>query len=463
MVGTAVHARTLQRRLEQLVDVTWPSSPLPETARAVYLKAAASSDWPGLIALAKQQRRDARSALGLITRLQEKVRGTHRDIATHADDLLAGWVRPDRRADWPQVRAQLVATLKPQTGVAKAEALADDFGATTARAVKSRMEKPVADLDEFLANSAEQWRAALVGARLAEAIAALNTRRPRPLVPGPFGDDIVSPLAAELNDRLTQLCDTIGSSDRDAIRTNARSLADWARGTTLDDTVRRAVDLSVARRDVASRWTLGPAAQAAGELIRNLILAQAIGLTVEEAALLGGDNLDRWRAASALPLPNELGPGQDVTLAQLKSNPATFDGDDVFVSGVVGQVTIKHVRGKVLSTASLLDEDGLSLTVGIEHIKLDSGGLDEGAYATVAGRYVADDPVFNHTPILRVGRHSYEDEGEHSFLAAATHLTRWVVTPVPHGLRYVSSWERGLSGANNQLRYGTWLPFERRL
>lgn len=463
MVGTAVRARALQRRLEQLLDVTWPSSPLPATARAVYLKAAASSEWHGLIALAKQQRRDARSALGQITRLQEKVRRAHVDIATHADDLLASWVRPDRRADWPQVRAQLVATLEPQTGVAKAEALADGFGATTARAVRSRIEKPVADLDDFLADSAEQWRAALVGARLAEAIAALNTRRPRPLVPGPFGDDIVSPLAAELDDRMTQLRDAIASGDRDPIRTNARAMSDWARGPTLDDTVRRAVDLSVARRDVASRWTLGPAAQAAGELIRNLILSQAIGLTVEEAALLGGDQLDRWRAASGLQLPNELGPGQHVTLAQLNSNPAAFDGDDVLVSGVVGQVTIKHVSGKVLSSASLIDEDGLSLTVGIEHIKLDSGGLDEGAYATVAGRYVADDPVFNHTPILRVGRHSYVDEGEHSFLAAATHLTRSVVTPVPHGLRYTSSWERGLSGANNQLRYGTWLPFERSL
>lgn len=459
MVGTTVRARTLQRRLERLVDVTWPPSPLPQTARVVYLKVAASSDWPGLVTLAKQQRRDARSALGQLAKLQEKVRDTAADIETNADDLLATWVRPDHRPEWAQVRAQLVATLKPQTGAAKAAALADGVGATTARTLRSRMVKPVAELDEFLAESAEQWRAALVGARLAEAIAALNTRRPRPVGPGPHADD----LTADLDHRLTQLRDTIATGDRDATGANAGALADWARGPVLDEAVRRAVDLSVARRDAASRWTLGPAAQAVGELIRTLFLAQAIGLTVEGAARVGGDQLDRWRAVSGLPLPNELGPGQHVTIAQLAAGPAAFDGKEVIVAGVVGQVTIKHLHRKVLSSVSLLDPNGASLKVGLEHIKLDSGGLDEGAYATVAGRFVADDPVFDHQPTLRIGRHSYEAEGQHSFLAAATHLTQSVVTPVPHGLRYASSWERGLSGANNQLRYGTWLPFERSL
>lgn len=463
MAEAAIRARSLQRRLEELANVSWPSSPLPATARSAYVPAAASADWPGVAAIAKEQRREARSALGQISRLQAEVRRTSLEIATNADDLLTTWVRPDRKSEWPQVRAQLVATLKPQTGRPKAESLVDGLGATTARTIRARMNRPVADLDEFLAQSAEQWRSLLVGARLAEGIVALNTRRPRALPPAPGGADPLDPLSEELTERLTKVREALGSGDQAAVRERAHSLSVWARGAPLDDAARRAADLSaMRRRDAQLRWTFGPSAQAAGELIRNLILAHAIGVTLEGVALSGGDRFEQWRAANGLPLVNKLGSGRRVTIAKLASDPMAHDGKEVIVEGVVGSVVIRHVRRKVLSSVPLLDEGGDSVTVGIEHIKLDSGGLAEGAYSTFAGTYSANDPVFA-TPTLRVGRHSFVDESQQSFLALATHLTRHVVTPVAHGLRYSSSWERGLSGANNQLRYGTWLAFERGL
>jgi hypothetical protein len=103
----------------------------------------------------------------------------------------------------------------------------------------------------------------------------------------------------------------------------------------------------------------------------------------------------------------------------------------------------------------------LSARVGIAFIKLDSGGFVEGAFVSVTGRFTANDRVFG-TPLIRVERRSLVEDSKHSWKDWVANELRHIYTPIPHALTLSWSWERGIVGPANQLRYGTWLPFDDR-
>lgn len=205
---------------------------------------------------------------------------------------------------------------------------------------------------------------------------------------------------------------------------------------------------------------LGPPALAAADLIRGLLLGQALAHRAAWAQLEGLSSRREWREAAALPYPTRWQPPAPVDMSELWAHGAAHAGQILTVEGVVGPVVNTHVRRKVLSSAWLSNDEGLSVRVGIPHIKLDSAGLVEGAYARITGTYAVSDEEFG-TPLVTVDRRSLQADAEHSWEDWARFQLRRVFTPIPHGLAMAWSWERGLDGANNQLRYGTWLPFHR--
>jgi hypothetical protein len=208
-------------------------------------------------------------------------------------------------------------------------------------------------------------------------------------------------------------------------------------------------------------WALGPQALRTANLLRDLLSAQALAL---RAAWVAGENVGTtadWLAAAArLAYPSRWLPPRPTRIADLWGHADEHAGTQVTVQGVIGQLVNAHVRNKVVSSAWISDAQGVSVRIGITHIKLDSGGLVPGAYAEVTGEFVPFDKDFK-TPVVRIGRRALQNDSEHAWEDWALLQTRHAFTAVPHNLTMSWTWQAGVTGAANQLRYGSWLPFER--
>ena len=158
--------------------------------------------------------------------------------------------------------------------------------------------------------------------------------------------------------------------------------------------------------------------------------------------------------------PTQWRPPSSTPTATLWAQSKRFNAKTVTVEGVAGPVVNAHRRRKVYSSAWLSDSQGMSVRVAITHIKLDSGGLVEGAYVKVTGTFMATDKDFG-TPVVRVARRTLVDDSKQSWRDWAALRAQQLFAPIPHALTMSFSWEEGVNGPGNQLRYGTWLPLER--
>jgi len=89
------------------------------------------------------------------------------------------------------------------------------------------------------------------------------------------------------------------------------------------------------------------------------------------------------------------------------------------------------------------------------YIKLDSGGMVEGAYAKVAGVWLASNYEADGLPALDIDRVDYTGISKTNWLAWLTLQLRPVFQPIPNSLNTSYSWEAGSSGAISPIRYNT--------
>ena len=116
---------------------------------------------------------------------------------------------------------------------------------------------------------------------------------------------------------------------------------------------------------------------------------------------------------------------------------------------------IKHLGEKVVSSASLSDSNGAVVVVGLTHIKIDSGGLVPGSYASLTGTFAATSSEFPG-PTLVLGRRVLTQDSQRSWLDWVQLKLLPIVTTIPHGLTGRWSWKAGPDGPGNLLQYGTW-------
>ncbi len=204
--------------------------------------------------------------------------------------------------------------------------------------------------------------------------------------------------------------------------------------------------------------TNGRAAVRAGELVRALLMGLALARKAQWVAGWHEDSgpAKAWiKAAMKLPFVGGFKWPKRANLATLAAHPDRGDGTLVTVEGTLGQVKIVHKGKKVISSAILTDSAGNSITIVLPYIKLDSGGMAEGCFARIAG-------VWNESsketggPALLIDRRNLQDEGKTSWSSWVEAELISVFEAVPHALAASFSWEIGVDGAGNSLRYGTW-------
>jgi hypothetical protein len=148
-------------------------------------------------------------------------------------------------------------------------------------------------------------------------------------------------------------------------------------------------------------------------------------------------------------------------IAEVARSPQKFNGKYIAIEGRVGPVTIRHRGRKVISSTSLSDATGAVVQVGLPHIKLDSGGMTPGSSAHVTGTFSTNHDDFQ-APVLIPDRRNLTEDGRNSWLDWLTLQLLPIFTPTPHALCVRWSWSRGVNGAGNLLRYGTWTRNGRR-
>jgi hypothetical protein len=140
-------------------------------------------------------------------------------------------------------------------------------------------------------------------------------------------------------------------------------------------------------------------------------------------------------------------------MAKLALSPERMDKREFCVFGTLGAVKIVHKGQKVISSASLFSDNGESISLVLPYIKLDSGGLVEGAAARVTGIWNAHSSEVQGSA-LSVARRNLE--AEKTWTSWVDQNIGMIFSEVPHGLDIGWSWEPGANGASNPLRYNTW-------
>jgi len=447
----------LEKAFKAMTKKRMPRTPYVGLHRDRYLKPAATEDWERLANTAVKQRQSASKALKQLASLQGELQKLHKRAMTFVADAQQDWVPLQARDDWPDMRERILAKLPEGAPSEAAEELVKKIGALGKRDLASQVLEPLLSRSGRLDEATTSWQAALSGAELAQTVATFNELKHPSLEPTKTIDKWLREAASVLETKQKAIWRSLRRAKIKEAEGASRDLLQWVRGEVLEKATATAAALWIVRQDSANRWPLGRQALTTADLLRDLFAAQALSCRTASLSGSGFGRLEEWsNAADRLPFPSRWRPPSPTPISVLWAKSQQHDGKLVTVEGVVGPVSNAHRARKVFSSVWLFDRQGNSMRVGIMHIKLDSGGLAEGAYASVTGQFATKDKDFG-TPLVRVSRRTLVRDSKQSWKDWSALHTRQLFTPVPHALTISFSWEKGLDGPGNQLRYGTWL------
>lgn len=411
----------------------------PQRVRGRLVGAIEQEDWAGVRELARRELRTRQRVLDPMRRALPELSAHARTLA-ELEPLAKGLafgspVRRDRQA---AVRTELgragLSRREAQDAIArmKKSSLQSAVGAG-AGSVRGNLR-----LLDAIAARHQQCR---TGALLAAAVANLNLApRRRIKDPGP-----------QTRNALEAAWKALADSLRDGHP--AASLVCAAMlGQTGRDELERCVAYAGVLPGTPSGEDAVKAALATGEAIRSCLLALAAAERLRWVLVCAhAHDRDRWLAPPDAPA--------FVKTRGAERSSRWNDGDQVVVEGVLSAVTIEHRGRKAISSATVTRDRGGDVRIVLPYIKLDSGGAAAGTAVRVAGTW-RDPSAEVAGPALQIDTVSRRDEAKRSLEGWATYLLRGIYQPVPHGLALSASWQRGVDGPANPIRYGTWFDRE---
>jgi hypothetical protein len=435
---------------------------LRQRERADYARLIHAQDWSGLASHAQQLYADTGADLDGAVAGHGKLSGLLESLEAAALTR-ADLPRPMDLPGWATSRAAIIARLRDRGLTAgAAAALADEAGARRpADAPADLLGSAGRELDT-LGQAAIALGASRSGARLARAVAAFNSAGTGPRRGRADAERWCDKIERDLGNRHSRLRTAWAAADRAAAAGAATALLDYAetelaRGSLLAaaSATRRAAGDDAAEDSTAIR--LGDAQRAlltaaAVVDVAGFVAADAAGL--DRRGLPQREAIRRWvTAARRVDQDVAVPPDRSVSDVTGGAVPA---GQSVTVAGTVGPVSVTHRLGKAVSTAQLTEAGGATLTIALSHIKLDSGGLVEGAAAAVTGTWRTGVAWLEGGDAFLVERHKTERLARRTWTGWLAAEVRDVWTATPHALAVRSSWQPGVDGAGNPLRFGVW-------
>lgn len=442
-------------RLEKRLD--W-LEPYPIGLRVAATVAIGASAWSELATLAASVRRDATRDLTAMNAQQSEWATAWTDVQRVRAVLESTWRAPEDREGWEGARQGLLRDMAARgIGRQKLKVAIASFSRATADGLMKLVEDPISLVGRQLEAGVLGRLSGLAAADLGEAVARFNVlvARPHTLTRRPSAS--VGSVALR---RASALLHGLHAGLQHGTRAGIVRKAQHAEAKAqqlLEPLVRAA-----AMHAIHQRATIDPdegrRAIEVADAIRSALFVRSAARAIEWSA--GWPEMSplwgAWREAartrsfesrfSTPPVTSHA----DVSNALGASRPTL-----VTVEGRVGTVKIVHRGKKAISSTSLTDASGSTVSVGLPYIKLDSGGMVEGCYARVTGTYWRAHDDFPG-PVLVLDRRNLAHDARTSWLDWLAHELSPVVTPVAHHLTATWTWLPGPDGAVNPLQYATW-------
>jgi hypothetical protein len=417
-------------------------------------------DWDALKDTAQKYRDDALEELAAIGEHQDHWRTLMADLSRLQDKAGKKWMRPKDHDEWPEIQEKIRKKLKTKGMTnAQIDAGLKKFGTVKVDTAFDVFRAPLRVSAQELETGAQMRLAALAGTDIADAVAQFNDT----VISG----DVTKPASGAVQSAHTKI--TAGLRD---LQTALRSQS-MTRIQTKCDQLERTVEKQLGpignavtywERVSTASGNVGDARNAlkASDAMRLALFAASAARTAKWAAGWGEDSdvLNAWRDAAKMSFASAFKEPAPTPLVKVIGSPSTYNKKVITLEGKVGPVSIKHLGEKVISSASLSDSNGAVVAVGLTHIKIDSGGMVAGSYASLTGTFAASSSEFPG-PTLILNRRVLTDDSESSWLDWVQLKLLTIITPVPHGLTGRWSWKAGLDGPGNLLQYGTWAESRR--
>jgi hypothetical protein len=462
--------RDLKRALGR-VKATYRA--LRATARRNYVRwgrLRSHGDWPDYVTAIEQEDWNdlARRARASLTRNQRALRqllaergALARRFAASAEIAVAYQkhsVAPRSRPDWDELRSRVVRGLRQRRiGPAASADLLARLESADASTVPRALLRGLRARDERLELFAQRATAAVMGAHLAQAVAALNLaarRGGRASAAAAFARRTIRAVEAAERGFHRALSrgrvPSVSAGHEAKIERSLREAAAWA------------ARVAAARR--AGRAADDRAALLLGDALRALLRHAALCYRLAWVGAADPDSpaRTRWLRAAGRPFPTAWRDPRERSLEALASRPRSVaNRSAVTLVGTLGPVTIRHVGPDPVSTAVVSDRTGrFDVPVTAKHRKFDSSGMVGGSAVSVSGEW-EHRAAETATPALRLGRRRLAELAVRSWSDWVTAELREVYEPTPQALTIRWSWEPGRDGAGNPLRYRVWCPEER--
>lgn len=429
-----------------------------DSRRPEYVRALAGESWAKLATAALAELKARRKNLNALVERRSSLHGLIGRFDAFAAAMEAANPRAADRPNWAAERVQIKAALrqrgmtaaKAETALARIEAIkAEDVREQTARSLLHSS----ANLDRM----ATETLSAICGAATALAVARFNEQA----LGGIALTDDSAPACEDAANRLKNaekgLWTALRDQNQELALAQSAQLARTAAGLLMNVAVPHAASVCM-RRQASSSQADGRLAMQCGDLLRSLLRAIALGYQAswDLGWPAGSEPARSWlRKAKDLTFPSMIKPPAAVSIASLTGNPAAADGKMASIEGKLSPVTIVHRGRKVISSAQVSDAAGRSVTIALPYIKLDSGGMAPGCHARVSGTWKTSSAEATG-PALLVDRLNFGELAKASWSDWATGQIRGIFQAVPHGLAASWSWEPGMDGPGNPLRYGIW-------
>ena len=416
------------------------------------------SKWLKLLEAGREVRESRAEGMAAVALHQERLSSlwSKRSTATKAARQLSA---PSQLDNYNEIRDSMKATLSDaELSTEDIEAALNLLDELTPADAPRTLDEVLKQLTEEIQSAATEQARSAMAATLAIAVARFNiaVESPKSLSTSP--DAYAEIVLSDLDERERKLWQALRAEDRFLTWGIARDLREVAGRRLLVGAVPHAAQLAVQRADAPDDGDLGDQALLMGSVIRRLLRALALALSLESACRWPTDAppFRFWsrlatrasRSGSAWRWPFRTTP------ANILSTATRSEGRPRTVEGRVTSITIRHRARKAISLVTI-ERDGAQIDAVIGHIKADSGGLVPGSWCRVAGVW-RNESTDAEGPALELQRMALRDLARDGWHEAITVGLTAVYNPISHGLAAEWSWEPGTNGAGNQLRYGTW-------
>jgi hypothetical protein len=420
-----------------------------------------AKDWNGLIAECRSACTEVESKFAALKTEQNNVNKLFNKAFLLKDGIVQHYKTPNRQAFWDDLRTLMLNKML-DAGVAQndAETFLDTIGEKGGLNVYNYYKKELNQLSDLLDEAEQRHIAKYMYNYAAIALAKYNIASAVSQTPSFNVSTKITSIGNGILTRQNNLYQRAKINNKAGVISYAKSFDAWL-SQRIDNEINTILAYSYQKLSAANNsfQVDGRRALKAGVLLQNALYAKALCRWLIWICKWHDECKSSSEfSTNAAKLSNSpvAWSGTDTAISAISSNPAAHDNSDVIVEGIISNLKIKHVNAvKVISTADINDANNQSVKLTLPHFKLDSGGLVNGSYARLAGKFLQSNPEAQGQPAISLDRLAYKSLSGRNWNAWLRYQLRNMFEVPAHNIAVEFSLKPGKNGAINPIKYDT--------